>query len=348
MKTIYKTKTPQNTVHLGMQLASRLTPGITVILFGDLGSGKTHFVKGIAKGLGINGIIKSPTFAYVNKYELQKGVHFYHYDLYRLEVGADYESIGLEETMHDSHSINVIEWGDRMAGRHPKDFIRVDFRSLADHHEIAIKFEDSAIVPDELVDKFWKDWATPMHVRAHCKKVTDVCLQIGRAYADRNILINLDILNTAGLLHDMARICDFTELRRDAFHETITEEKWTRWKNLQARFKGVHHADIASDALADEGYEKTAELIRLHNSLSILEEPEPLKQLEAAILFYADKRVKHDETVSLAERFRDGKERHGKFDNLKTRTMFDEVETRTYELEKRLFEPINLQPSDIV
>ncbi len=307
-----------------------------------------HDPVGFAKGLGIKGIIKSPTFAYVNKYEVQKDINFYHYDLYRLEVGQDFESIGLEDTMHDIHSINVIEWADRMAGRCPKEYIRVDFRSLADHHEIVIKFEDSEIVPNELVDKFWEDWATPLHVRDHCKKVTELSLQIGQALVDKNILINLDMLNTAGLLHDMARVCDFQELDRNNFHEEITDEKWAKWVDLQKQFEGMHHADVACGALAEAGFNTTAELIRLHNSISILEEPEKLDYLEAAIIFYADKRVKHNEVVSLAERFRDGSERHGKFDNLKTRIMFEEVEKRTFELEKQLFSLIDLKPSQLV
>lgn len=353
MKSTYQTKTPEKTIELGMQLAARLIPGTTVLLFGDLGSGKTHFTKGIAKGLGIEELIKSPTFAYVNRYTVKTPnsklptPNFYHYDLYRLEVGQDFESIGLEETMHDNHSINVIEWADHMAGRTPKEYIRVDFRSLANHHEISIKFEDSEIIPDELVDKYWQNWATPMHVRAHSKKVADLSLQIGQALMEENILINLDMLNTASLLHDMARLCDFQELERDKFQEEITDEKWAKWIDLREQFKGMHHADVACGALADDGYNKTAELVRLHNSLSILEEPEKFSYLEVAILFYADKRVKHDEVVNLAERFRDGRERHGKFDNLKTQTMFEEVEKRTFELEQQLFSLINLKPDEL-
>lgn len=347
MKTTYKTEEPEKTTELGIQLVSRLKPGTSILLFGDLGSGKTQFTKGIAKGLGISETIKSPTFTYVNKYELEGNTDFYHYDLYRLKHGEDFESIGLEETMHDGHSINVIEWADRMAGRHPESYVRVDFRSLADHHEISFSYTDPEMAPEELVEKLWDDWVTPLHVRTHCKKVTDICLQIGQAYIDNNILINLDLLNTAGLLHDLARICDFTELDRDRFQEEVTDDKWAKWVDLRKRFQGMHHADIACGALADEGYLKTAELIRLHNSLSILEEPEKLAYLEAAILFYADKRVKHDESVPLAERFRDGRERHGKFDDIKTSSMFEEVELRTFELEKELFSPLKIGPGDL-
>jgi len=347
MKTVFKTKTPEETLQLGVQLASRLSPGDCVLLFGDLGSGKTQFVKGMAKGFGLVEAVKSPTFAYVNKYDIRKNFHFYHYDLYRLKHGEDYESIGLEETLHDPHSLNVIEWADRMAERHPDTYVRADFHSLADHHEIVFSFEDPRIVPEALTEKFWKDWVTPLHVREHCKKVTDVCLQIGQALTEKSILVDLNLLLTAGLLHDMARICDFTELEKDKFHEVVTDEKWDKWVDLRERFKGMHHADVACGALADEGYLKTAELIRLHNSLSILEEPEKLAYLEAGILFYADKRVKHHEVVPLAERFRDGRERHGKYDDPKTRSMFEEVERRTYDLEKQLFDLIDLRPEGI-
>lgn len=347
MRTIYQTKNPKQTIELGIQLASRLEPDCAVLLFGDLGSGKTHFVKGIAKGMGIDQTIKSPTFAYVNKYNLGNGKHFYHYDLYRLRHGEDFESIGLEETMHDPHAINIVEWADRMAGRHPQYFIQVHFRSLAEKHEISIKWEDPAIVPEALVESFWKDWVTPVHVRNHSKKVTDVCMQIGRAYTDQKILINLGLLYTASLLHDVARVCDFTELDRNQFHEEVTDEKWAKWMDLRKRFKGMHHADIACKWLTDEGFGKTAELIRLHNSLAILQEPEKLTSLETAILFYADKRVKHNQVVDLAERFRDGRERHGKYDDPRIRTLFEEAEQRTLELEKKLFAPINLTPGQI-
>jgi HD superfamily phosphohydrolase YqeK len=218
---------------------------------------------------------------------------------------------------------------------------------MADHHELTITFEDPEIVPEALVEKYYDDWATPMHVRSHCKAVKDLCLQMGQAYIESSVLINLDLLNTAALLHDMARICDFTELDRNKFHEEITDEKWSKWIDLRNRFQGLHHADIANKALRDEGYLKTAEVIRLHNSLSILEEPEKLEDFEAAILFYADKRVKHDEVVSLTERFEDGRIRHGKYDDPKTRSKFEEVEKKTFELEKRLFIPINLKPDSL-
>ena len=70
MIAAYHTKSPQETIKLGKKLAGRLNAGDVVLLYGELGSGKTHFIKGIAEGLGIEMTIKSPTYAYVNRYRL--------------------------------------------------------------------------------------------------------------------------------------------------------------------------------------------------------------------------------------------------------------------------------------
>lgn len=347
MKMTYITKSPQSTMELGMELVSRLRPGSAILLFGDLGSGKTHFTKGIAKGLGITGTIKSPTFAYVNKYDLAPSLHFYHYDLYRLNPGDEFYSIGLEESFQNPHAINVIEWADRLDGVHPKEYIRVDFRSFMDHHEIDIKFEDDGIVDDELVEKYWKDWVCPLHVRTHQKQVAKVALQIGQALVEKNILLDLNMLNTAALLHDMARVVDFKELDRSKFDEEVTDEKWMKWKDMRSQFAGMHHADVACGALLEDGYTKTAELIRLHRSTAILEEPERYSILEVAILYYADKRVRHHEIVSLAERFEDGRQRYGKYDDAEQKERFLQVEKATQELEKQLFALIDIKPEDI-
>jgi len=70
LDAIYTTKSPEETIELGKRLSYRLKAGDLVLLFGDLGSGKTHFIKGIAEGLGVGATIKSPTYAYVNKYPI--------------------------------------------------------------------------------------------------------------------------------------------------------------------------------------------------------------------------------------------------------------------------------------
>jgi len=347
MKSHFVTRTAEDTIDLGMQLAGRLKPGSTVLLFGELGSGKTHFAKGIAKGLGIDAIIKSPTFAYVNKYSTKNNTHLYHYDLYRLNTGDEFYSIGLEETLKDIHAINIVEWADRLDGIHPKDYIRVDFEAGLTGHTIDIRFEDSTVVNEEYVEKLWDDWTTPMHVRAHCKQVAGVALQIGTALVSKNILIDLNLLNTACLLHDMARVVDFTNMDRAKFTEKITDTKWEKWHEQRKQFKGMHHADVACGALVEDGYYKTGEVIRLHRIRAIMEESEKFSVLEVAILYYADKRVKHDEVVSLAERFKDGRERYGHSNTDDEKSFFMEIEKVCTELEQQIFNLIDLNPEDI-
>lgn len=355
MKSVFRTKSPEETMHLGMQLVSRFTPGTTVLLYGDLGSGKTHFTKGIAQGLGIEGIIKSPTFAYVNKYEVKSALSselpnpsFYHYDLYRLKEGDAFNSIGLEDTLNDPHAINVIEWADRLDGFSPKDHIRVDFKNLGEEHEISIKFEDPQIVPDELVEKYWDDWTTPLHVREHCKQVAKVALQVAKGLIAKNIVLDINLINTAALLHDMSRVVDFTELDKDKIPEDISDEKWEKWKLQRSQFAGMHHGDVACGALFEDGFQKTATVIRLHDSLSLIQEPEKFSVLEIAIVYYADKRVKHTEVVDLAERYRDGRERYGEANSEEEKEVYLMVERTCYDLEKQLFGLIDMEPGDIV
>ena len=367
MQAIYFTKSPEETINLGERLGFGLNKGATVLLFGELGSGKTHFTKGIAKGLNISDVIKSPTFAYVNKYPIESIIgsttrlrrdepqrstshsearNFYHYDLYRLNPGDDLSSIGFDETIEDEKAINVVEWADRIVLL-PKKYIRIEFEDMGEMHKITIKFVDPEIVPKEKIEEFYEELACPIHVRKHIKQVTNVAMKIADNYLKQGEIINLNLLYSGAMLHDVARVCDFYELDKKHFVEEITDEKWSRWEDLRKTHKGLHHADIASKFFADLGYTKTANLIYIHKSRVIALEPELLNTIEKKILFYADKRVKHDEIVTLSERFKDGWERYGIHDDKQTRKLFEEVEERTFELEKELFEGLGISPEEI-
>ncbi|MBU0727399.1 tRNA (adenosine(37)-N6)-threonylcarbamoyltransferase complex ATPase subunit type 1 TsaE [Patescibacteria group bacterium] len=354
MKAHYVTKTPEETIELGRSLATSLSGGDVILLFGDLGSGKTHFTKGIAAGLGITDTIKSPTFAYVRKYilenprsEIRDLRYFYHYDLYRLNLGDDLTSIGYEESILDDKAINVIEWADRIVEKYPAKHIKVEFISHEEEHSIMIEFFDSEIVPEEKIEQFYEEWSCPMHVRAHIKQVSSVAMQIAQQYVTEGEIVNLNLLYTAAMLHDLTRICDFHKLDKDLFNEDISDGKWNKWKEQRKKWEGIHHADIAFEFFNGLGYSKTAELIRIHKSRIIAEEPEVLNTLEKKIMYYADKRVKHDEIVDLDERFRDGWERYGQYNDTQTRQLFEKIEKLTHELQNELFDGIEISPEDI-
>ncbi|MDK3158000.1 tRNA (adenosine(37)-N6)-threonylcarbamoyltransferase complex ATPase subunit type 1 TsaE [Kamptonema cortianum] len=104
----FETNSAEETAKLGAQFALSLTPGAIIGLVGDMGSGKTHFVKGLAKGLGFQGEVTSPTFNLVHEYATDKGT-IYHVDLHRIQTMDELAGIGLEE-IFDKALATLIEW----------------------------------------------------------------------------------------------------------------------------------------------------------------------------------------------------------------------------------------------
>ncbi len=104
----YVTCTQEQTMNLGIKLASQLSGGEVVLLNGELGAGKTTFSKGIALGLGVCETITSPTFTLMNSYESGR-LKLYHFDMYRLPSGSDID-YGFEEYYGLSDSVCLIEW----------------------------------------------------------------------------------------------------------------------------------------------------------------------------------------------------------------------------------------------
>ena len=119
----------EETLRAGRRMATRLSCGDVVSLEGDLGTGKTHFVKGLADGLGISGPVSSPTFTVIHEYP---GPFFslYHADFYRLESATEVPALGLEDCF--ASGITVIEWGDRFPEVLPANAKRVRFHILPD------------------------------------------------------------------------------------------------------------------------------------------------------------------------------------------------------------------------
>jgi tRNA threonylcarbamoyladenosine biosynthesis protein TsaE len=117
------TSSPERTWQVGEMLGSRLGPGDTVCLYGDLGSGKTNFAYGISRGLHVQEqYITSPTFTFVNEY--QGRVPFYHIDLYRLRDPGELENIGFEEYI-GTNGVTVIEWAEKAEDQLPRSCLSV-------------------------------------------------------------------------------------------------------------------------------------------------------------------------------------------------------------------------------
>lgn len=119
------------TQKLGQQLAQRLKGGETIGLIGELGSGKTTFVQGLAKGLGIKKRIISPTFVFIRPHSLpaKQGV-LYHVDLYRIGGSDEVRGLGLEEIWSEPRNIVVIEWAEKIKKILPEKTIKAFFEYL--------------------------------------------------------------------------------------------------------------------------------------------------------------------------------------------------------------------------
>ena len=112
-----RTSSEDDTRRVAAALASSLRPGAVVLLHGDLGAGKTAFVRGLAEGLGVpDDAVSSPTFTLVHEYH-GGTLPLFHADLYRLPAGASLDDLGLDEVAEDG--VLAIEWPERLARQIP-------------------------------------------------------------------------------------------------------------------------------------------------------------------------------------------------------------------------------------
>ena len=153
---IYTSLCEEETFRLGVDIASDLCPGDTVAFFGDLGAGKTQFIKGVCQGLNVEDLVSSPTFTIVNQYtgaqDNGEEVTIYHIDLYRIEEEKDLEEIGLPETLADPLSIKLIEWSEHGMGVLPEDRIDIRFTTLDDQEDCRQIEVYRSRVPEGTVD----------------------------------------------------------------------------------------------------------------------------------------------------------------------------------------------------
>ena len=136
------TRTPDETRNLAAAIAASLRPGDVVALTGELGAGKTCFVQGAAKALGVTERVTSPSFMLRRDYEGTYPVM--HIDVYRLETLQDVVELGYEEVL-DSTRVTFIEWGDAMSPLLPQEHLELEFRLPAmDADTIASQDPDGA------------------------------------------------------------------------------------------------------------------------------------------------------------------------------------------------------------
>ena len=154
MKSIIS-KSPQETIELAQKIAKKFKGGEVLALTGELSSGKTTFIKGLAEGLGIPETILSPTFILLKEYKiphpprhLRSGINdvskiFVHIDAYRAETIEDIKSVGIEDYLGRQDIIMAIEWAEKIKEILPKDAIKIEFKHLnKNQRKITYDFND--------------------------------------------------------------------------------------------------------------------------------------------------------------------------------------------------------------
>ncbi len=124
-RVVFQTKSASETIRIGKNIGSLLLPGDIVALVGELGAGKTQFIKGLAAGVGVGKptYISSPSFTLINEYVGK--VRFYHIDLFRLKSEKEAEELGLEEYFQGG-GITAIEWADKIPSLLPEEILWIN------------------------------------------------------------------------------------------------------------------------------------------------------------------------------------------------------------------------------
>lgn len=127
----YTTHSEQETIELGRKFAEDLIPGDLVLFYGDLGSGKTEFIKGICEYFKVDELVTSPTFTIMNQYAGEfddYNLPIYHVDLYRIKSKEELGEIGLQDCLFSDDAIKLIEWAEKAESLLPDTKYKVNIK----------------------------------------------------------------------------------------------------------------------------------------------------------------------------------------------------------------------------
>ncbi|MGH2543813.1 MAG: tRNA (adenosine(37)-N6)-threonylcarbamoyltransferase complex ATPase subunit type 1 TsaE [Ardenticatenaceae bacterium] len=144
---------PAQTRRFGARLGGLVQPGDVILLYGDLGAGKTHFAQGIAQGLGIEESVRSPTFTLINEYH-EGRIPLYHVDLYRVDGDEDIATLGLEDYF-DTDGVVVVEWPEKGENWMPADALHIHLEHI-DERRRAFTMDASQRHSEALLTAFKK------------------------------------------------------------------------------------------------------------------------------------------------------------------------------------------------
>ncbi|MFH1670547.1 MAG: tRNA (adenosine(37)-N6)-threonylcarbamoyltransferase complex ATPase subunit type 1 TsaE [Patescibacteria group bacterium] len=302
---------------------------ITIFLSGELGVGKTTFLQGFAENLGISERLTSPTYALEQRYRTKRYGELLHIDLFRLSKTQAEE---VSSSSEDHEGIRCIEWSDRLqiATQQSGIFIKLkdigirnmeygietntashsEFRipnsgTQADNKHIntcTIRFADIALPSPEEIKQWREEVHLPQHICEHCDAVADFAIIAANEITAQGRIVRQMALKCAAELHDIVRFVDFAQRIPVYVNEEIPSSIKTHWEQWKKRYDGLAHEAAGAAFLREKGFDALANIVTTHG----LNTPNPPDMtIEQKLLFYADKRVKFTEVVTLDERFKD-------------------------------------------
>ncbi len=285
---------------IGTSLAQTVyrTPG-TIVLRGELGAGKTTFVQGFAKGLGINDGVTSPTYALEQRYGDDVLSHI---DLYRL---SSVQAAEFMRTLDPFAGIRMIEWSDRTQGIETD--IEVEISEAKEGRRILITFSDIALPSDAEIETWMEEVMLPEHIQRHVRKVADICDTVADHLLAQGRPVRKKALRAAALTHDLLRFVDFKSLTGDDVF-TPSAKQTKIWAKNKETYDTPHEA-AAEKFLVEHGFTDIGRIVRTHRGHGTNSMPETIEQYALA---YADKRAVIDKPVTLDQRFDDFIVRYGK------------------------------------
>ena len=121
---VIETRNVKETLELGIKIGQEAKPGLVIALEGDLGVGKTVLAQGVAKGLGVEEMVCSPTFTIVQVYE-EGRYPFYHFDVYRLEDPDEMYEVGVEDYFY-GEGVCMVEWAEMIKEILPSSYLKIE------------------------------------------------------------------------------------------------------------------------------------------------------------------------------------------------------------------------------
>lgn len=150
------TRNVEETQNLGILIGQALDTKTTISLEGDLGAGKTHLVKGIAKGMGIIEEVTSPTFAIVQEYNKEDSpdqkLDLYHFDLYRIMDADELYYIGYDDYVN-KYGIIIVEWASNVSSALPEDRMDIQIEYTEEYDVRKITIHGTGVESNKIIDK---------------------------------------------------------------------------------------------------------------------------------------------------------------------------------------------------